>query len=532
MSTAPVVGVSASPVATSNLFICDFTNQQHFAYIGLDGNIDDAWYNGANSSWNFQKINLGGVTNGVAAAGSLFVCTYADQQHFAYLDAVGNIQDAWYDGAKSKWNLQKINNGGLTAGPAAAGSLFVCVYNNQQHFAYIDHSGNIQDAWWDGANNRWNLQKINNGGVTTGPPAAGHLFVCTFNNQQHFAYLDAAGNIQDAWYDGPNNRWSLQKINNGGLTTGPAALDSLFVCVFGNQQHFAYRDASGNIQDAWYNGANNRWSLQKINNGGLTAGPSAAGSLFVSVFNNQQHFAYLDSAGNVQDCWYDGANNHWNLQKINNSGVTAGPKASSNLFVCVYNNQQHFSYLGTTGVVWDAWYDGVTSRWNLQEINSGIGYLGFVEQLQLQTEWCWAATSTSVAHYYNSASPWTQCTVANKAQGQTTCCQNGASSACNVPWYLDQALTIVGHFASEIGGQPSLSQLISEIDAKRPFGIRLGWNGGGGHFVIIDGYDNTDPANPTIEVKDPIYQTSTQDFNTFPSTYQGGASWTNTYFTN
>ena len=33
-------------------------------------------------------------------------------------------------------------------GPSAAGGLFVCVYNRQQHFAYRDADANIWDSWW------------------------------------------------------------------------------------------------------------------------------------------------------------------------------------------------------------------------------------------------------------------------------------------------------------------------------------------------------------------------------------------------
>ncbi len=41
------------------------------------------------------------------------------------------------------------------------------------------------------------------------------MFVCQYNDQDHFAYLDVNGNIQDCWYDGPSNKWNLQQINRG-----------------------------------------------------------------------------------------------------------------------------------------------------------------------------------------------------------------------------------------------------------------------------------------------------------------------------
>jgi CubicO group peptidase (beta-lactamase class C family) len=338
-------GVTNGPSAVSNLFVCVYNNEQHFAYLDGSGNIQDAWF--GNGSWSLQQINNGGMTQGPLAAGNLFVCDYNDQQHFAYLDKSGNIQDAWWGNG---WNLQKINNGGMTSGPSATSNLFVCVFNNQQHFSYLDKDGNIQDAWYDPSG--WHLQKINDGGMTAGPKAAGNLFVCVYNDEQHFAYLDSSGNIQDAWYD--SSGWHLQKINNGGMTSGPSATGNLFVSVYNDQQHFAYLDSSGNIQDAWWG---NGWNLQKINNGGVTNGPPAAGNLFVSVYGNQQHFSYLDKGGNIQDAWYDGAG--WNFETINVTGVTGGPAAASGLFVCPYiNNENHFSYIDSGGNIQDAWYNG------------------------------------------------------------------------------------------------------------------------------------------------------------------------------
>jgi hypothetical protein len=109
----------------------------------------------------------------------------------------------------------------MTPGPSAAGSTFVCAYNRQQHFAYLDAGGNIQDCWYDGSGG-WHLQQINNGTgpavpgedvATDGPAAAGDLFVSVYNDQQHFTYRDASGNIQDCWHDG-SGEWNLQQIND------------------------------------------------------------------------------------------------------------------------------------------------------------------------------------------------------------------------------------------------------------------------------------------------------------------------------
>jgi hypothetical protein len=79
--------------------------------------------------------------------------------------------------------------------------------------------------------------------------------------------------------------------------------------------------------------------------------------------------------------------------------------------------------------------------------------LNFNMQPQTQSNWCWAATSTSVSHYYSWFSPWTQCKVANGELGYSNCCNSPVPSPCNVSWYLDRALTRTENFVSITGPQ-------------------------------------------------------------------------------
>ena len=412
-------GVSTGPGAIGvnghELFVCVYQNQQHFAYLDANGNVQDAWWNGSSNNWNLQQINnasgpavpgesIASTAATAAAVGDLFISVYNNQQHFAYRDANGSIQDVWYDG--NNWHLQQINGASGPAvpgesiaynqAPAAAGTgvgnISVSVYNNQQHFAYLDVNGRIQDVWFDG--NNWNLQQINgaSGPAVPGeyiaynqaPAAFGDLFVSVYQNQQHFAYRDFNGRIQDVWWNGSSNNWNLQQINgaSGPAVPGesfaynqaPASIGQLFVSVYQNQQHFVYYDANYHLQDVWYDG--NNWHLQQINGASptipgeyiaSTKAPAAHNELFVSVYNNQQHFAYRDANSYIQDVWYDG--NNWHLQQINGASSTVpgeyiavpkAPVAFQNLFVCTYNDQQHFAYLAQESVnnlaVWDAWW--------------------------------------------------------------------------------------------------------------------------------------------------------------------------------
>lgn len=156
-------------------------------------------------------------------------------------------------------------------------------------------------------------------------------------------------------------------------------------------------------------------------------------------------------------------------------------------------------------------------------------HLSFNMQAQTQSNWCWAATSTSVSHFYWFFSHWTQCKVANAELGHTDCCHSPVPSDCNVPWYLDRALTRTNNFVS-ITGSVSFQQVKDEIDAGRPVGARIGWSGGGGHFMVIYGYSIVFGVE-YFDIDDPIYGKSHLTVADFSSNYQGSGSWTHTYFT-
>ena len=158
--------------------------------------------------------------------------------------------------------------------------------------------------------------------------------------------------------------------------------------------------------------------------------------------------------------------------------------------------------------------------------------LCFTMQAQEQTQWCWSATATSVARYYNAASTWTQCSLVNAELGRSDCCTNPSSSSCNQPWTLNTVLTRVGHLASFTGTTTTFTDLRTELDNGRPLGVRIGWSGGGGHFNVVSCYTwHLLRRGRTIQIEDPWYGTSVWDYDTFRTAYQGSGSWTHSYRT-
>lgn len=158
------------------------------------------------------------------------------------------------------------------------------------------------------------------------------------------------------------------------------------------------------------------------------------------------------------------------------------------------------------------------------------GSTSFVVQPQVQGNWCWAAVSTSVAAFYGDAS-WTQCKVVNAEFGQAACCTQGGTVTCNQPWYLDKALTRVNCFVSSAAVPLPLAQVQSEIAAGHVPCLRIGWNGGGGHFMAIARWFLGTGGTVFVEVQDPIAGASQIPYQTLVSNYQNAGKWTHHYLT-
>ncbi len=153
--------------------------------------------------------------------------------------------------------------------------------------------------------------------------------------------------------------------------------------------------------------------------------------------------------------------------------------------------------------------------------------LPFNMQTQQQSNWCWAAVTTSTSLFYSATSGWTQCSVANGELGLTGCCAAPVPSACNVPWTLNTALSRTGNLASWQTGTITLQAIRTDLQAGHPVGARIAWSGGGGHFVIIEGCDD----DGVLAIEDPANGATSVDITTFTSSYLGSGSWTHTYIT-
>jgi hypothetical protein len=104
---------------------------------------------------------------------------------------------------------------------------------------------------------------------------------------------------------------------------------------------------------------------------------------------------------------------------------------------------------------------------------------GLTVDPQQQTQWCWAAVSNSVSHFYDPNSTWTQCTVVDAELGQQLL-HDRKLRGLQPARFLDWALTRVGCLQSMSAGTLPFVTLRSLMNADTPPCARQGWAGGGG----------------------------------------------------
>jgi papain like cysteine protease AvrRpt2 len=162
--------------------------------------------------------------------------------------------------------------------------------------------------------------------------------------------------------------------------------------------------------------------------------------------------------------------------------------------------------------------------------------MGFSIQTQQQDKWCWAAVSVSLEHYFVPTSTLTQGQMATEVLGIAGC--SGNPGPCNQAARLQDALDVVRQRTASgprrltfpaPRGRLTFSQLEQELDGSFPVCVRIGWDGGGGHFVVLSGYQQLTSGGQLVDVADPFYGDGTITYDELSFSYAGRGRWTATY---
>ena len=149
-------------------------------------------------------------------------------------------------------------------------------------------------------------------------------------------------------------------------------------------------------------------------------------------------------------------------------------------------------------------------------------------QAQQQSLWCWLAVATTIDRFFEPSSTLTQCQLADTMLGQSNCCADPSSSACNQPGDTSAALQQVGHFQSNTTGSLSFFQVKWEIGmVEDPIVVRIKWGSAAvGHAVILSGYLTDSEGEHWLLVKDPGAGTSELwTYDEFRTAYKGNGTW-------
>jgi hypothetical protein len=183
--------------------------------------------------------------------------------------------------------------------------------------------------------------------------------------------------------------------------------------------------------------------------------------------------------------------------------------------------------------------------------------IGLKMQYQETSEWCWIAVATSIAHFYDSDSTVTQCSLMttigrsiNKWPSTTECCPTtaaltsdsglaatlanpdtktaynvlgkpvvGLPAVCIKSGGVADALNANGNWNRPKLRMLTLEQIATEMNAKRPIAVDIKWHSGSQHCVAIAGV-----LGDTLLICDPVAGESAIRYESFPSAYRAGAS--------
>jgi len=345
--------------------------------------------------------------------------------------------------------------------------------------------------------------------LTSVTDSAGDMHVYYFGSNNHVYEL--------AWFGGSWHPRDVTGDAGGQLAVTGSVLTS--IADGAGDMHVYYLSSNNHVCElAWFGGS---WHPRDVA-GDAGGQPAVAGSVLTSITDGagDMHVYYLGSNNHVYElAWNSGC---WNPRDV--TGDAGGQLATSGSVLTSITDgagDMHVYYLGSNNHVCElAWNSGC---WNPRDLLRDWVRLNFSMQHQQQTQWCWAATACSISAFFNPNTQWIQCRLVNAELGRSDCCNNGSSNDCNKPWYLDKALTRTGNLQSFSAGAASIEDILKEIENGNPICVRIGWHGGGGHAVAIEGY-NYDLN--MVAVEDPWYGSSDVTLDTFKNAYKGSGTWT------
>jgi len=276
----------------------------------------------------------------------------------------------------------------------------------------------------------------------------------------------------------------------------PTHLD-LFAVGTDQRIYSIWWDASGGWAGSWFNVS-----------GGVAA--RARRSAWWRATHSSRRLRRRVDHG-IYSTWWDASSGWANWFQI--AGGVAAPNTSVNALARYPDHLDVFA-VGTDLHVDTTWWEDE---------------MYFSMQPQQQSNWCWAATATSVALFISPPAPGRNVWSPTTRPGAATAAAAGAR-AMQCRRVSQQRAQRRGTSRPDGGRRGHRPQIETEVTYARPLGIRVAWSGGGAHFLCIMGQYSAGGTD-YVTVDDPIYGRSNVSYAALQTAYQSIGTWTHTYYT-
>ena len=188
-----------------------------------------------------------------------------DGPHIVYLDAAQHVNQIWYTTSARAWSAQDLTATVAPGTPAASGSALTSFsITDGPHVVYVDAAQHINQFGWNGST--WTNQDVTALAGGRLPAAGSALTSFLGSDGPHIVYLDAAQHMNQVWYTTSANGWSAQDLTATVAPGTPAANGSALTSFsITDGPHVLYVDAAGNVNQFWYNGSPSSWTDQNLN---------------------------------------------------------------------------------------------------------------------------------------------------------------------------------------------------------------------------------------------------------------------------
>jgi hypothetical protein len=189
---------------------------EHVIYIAKDNTIRELWF--WNGNWggnNLSEATGGAVAPAPNSSLTAYAAEYEDTLHVAYLGVDGNIHELWWN--RGGWQPHHPISQIVGVKPASNTSIvgYATEYEEGHHVFYINQNNELQEVYHnsDGWNTTWLSASAGSGAtppVGTSSPLAGYSDENL--NEQHIYYIDDQTRVHEIYRKG--NSWYAGGISN------------------------------------------------------------------------------------------------------------------------------------------------------------------------------------------------------------------------------------------------------------------------------------------------------------------------------